>query len=61
MSQMDVMLKLASWNVRGLSSKKVQDNEFLNIVNKFDILSLCTSHLYPRPPWGRGYRGHSGA
>ena len=38
MSHVDVMLKLASWNVRGLSLKKIQDNEFLNIVNKFDIL-----------------------
>ena len=22
---------------------------------------LCTSHLYPRLPRGRGFRGHSGA
>ena len=26
-----------------------------------DLLSLCTSHLYPRPPWGRGLRGNSRA
>ena len=24
-------------------------------------VALCTSRLYPPPPWGRGYRGHSGA
>ena len=50
MSQMDVMLKLASWNVRGLSSKKVQDNEFLNIVNKFDILSLVETWTHKDSP-----------
>ena len=34
MSRVDFMLKFASWNVKGLSQKRVQDNEFLNIVNK---------------------------
>ena len=31
-------------------------------LNVFLVLfQLCTSHLYPRPPRVRGYRGHSGA
>ena len=47
---MDVMLKIASWNVRGLSSKKVQDVEFVNIVNKFDVLSLVETWTHKDSP-----------
>ena len=28
---------------------------------QMSFYTSCTSHLYPRLPWGRGYRGHSGA
>ena len=47
---MDAMLRIACWNVRGLNSKKVQDNEFLNIVNKFDIVSLVESWTHKDSP-----------
>ena len=47
MSHVDVMLKLASWNARGLSLKK---NEFLIIVNKFDIFSLVETWTHKDSP-----------
>ena len=46
MSHMDVMLKLGSWNVRGLSFKKVQDNDFFYIVNKH-ARNKNARHIFP--------------
>ena len=47
---MDFMLKFASWNVSGLSQKNVQENEFLNIVNKLDILCLVEMWTHKESP-----------
>lgn len=33
---MDINLKIASWNISGLA-KKVDDPEFVNSINKFNI------------------------
>ena len=40
---LDSLLKIASWNETGLSMKKIEDTDFVNLVNKFDICCLLTS------------------
>ena len=48
---MDFMLKFARWNVRGLSQKKVQENEFFNIVNKLVMLCLVETWTHKESPF----------
>ena len=33
-------LKIATWNIEGLNSDKINDSQFLNIVSGFSILCL---------------------
>ena len=34
------MDSLLNWNVRGLSRKRIENFDFLNLVNKFDVCCL---------------------
>ena len=36
-------LKIATWNIEGLTSDKINDSQFLNIVSGFSI--LCLVHV----------------
>lgn len=52
-------LTFCVWNVGGLISKnynKIQDNNFINQINTYDIILLCETHIgYGTPVNIEGY------
>ena len=53
-------LKIKSWNINGFNSalfgNKLLDNEFLDEVTSFDIVSLVETHAYGKDLYLPGYK-----